>query len=85
MTVTRTRRTRKASTTKKSPARPKVTKVTPPARPDTLLKFDDYKKDIKLRLEIHNYESSALWDDVKWSYDKISKYVKSSYDRAFNQ
>jgi len=84
MTVTRTRRTRKASP-KKSPARPKVTKVTPPARPDTLLKFDDYKKDIKLRLEIHNYEISALWDDVKWSYGKISKYVISSYDKAFNQ
>ena len=57
---------RKRRTRKTTPAKPKVEviKVTEPkatsVRPSTLLKSTDYINDIKVRLEIHNYEVNAL-------------------------
>ena len=103
MTATRTRSPRKtatkktAVTAKKSTAKVTVTEtpktVTPsaPVRPDTLLKFEDYQKDFKLRLEIHNYEINELIKDCKWVYEQSKPlvkqgydYVVASYNRAFN-
>tara|TARA_B000000532_G_C18638703_1_gene307332 strand:- start:114 stop:296 length:183 start_codon:yes stop_codon:yes gene_type:complete len=42
-------------------------------RPEPLLSFSDYVEDIKVRWEIHQYETSKLTDDVK----QLFKFVKT--------
>tara|TARA_B100001113_G_C20965396_1_gene559316 strand:+ start:581 stop:844 length:264 start_codon:yes stop_codon:yes gene_type:complete len=79
---------RKRRTRKTTPAKPKVEviKVTEPktsVRPSTLLKSTDYLNDIKVRLEIHNYEVNALVNDIKWSYNKVKDYVVTTYKKEF--
>ena len=61
-----------------------------PEKPN--LSFKDYADDIRVRLEIHNYEVNELWQDSKNFYEqnvkpftlKTVKYVKESYNKAFD-
>lgn len=68
---------------------PKVI-ITEDIRPETLLKFEDYKRDFKLRWDIHLYEWNALLVDLRKAYDfskpyalKSYDYCKDAYNRAF--
>ena len=61
-----------------------------PAQPN--LKWEDYRDDIKIRWEIHQWETKELWEDSVKLYQSVKPvviktidYVKDSYDRAFNQ
>ena len=52
----------------------------------------DYTADIKVRWEIHVWETQELWADMKKGYQfaqpfvvKTIDYLKDSYDRAFNE
>ncbi len=92
-TTTRKRRTRKPTAKKASPVNPTSTKplevvITETVRPSTLLKFEDYKSDFKLRWEIHTYEINALIDDIKKLQpyaQQVVTYCKNSYNTHFNQ
>ena len=73
----------------------KVTETPTPVKsapPQPNLKWEDYREDIKIRWEIHQYETQELWSDMIKVYHsakpiviKTVDYVKDSYDRAFNQ
>ena len=73
----------------------KVTETPTPAKtapPKPNLKWEDYRDDIKIRWEIHQWETQELWSDVVKVYHSVKPiviktvdYVKDSYDRAFNQ
>ena len=73
----------------------KVTETPTPVKsapPQPNLKCEDYWEDIKIRWEIHQYETQELWSDMVKVYHsakpiviKTVDYVKDSYDRAFNQ
>ena len=73
----------------------KVTETPTPVKsapPHPNLKWEDYREDIKIRWEIHQYETQELWSDMVKVYHsakpiviKTVDYVKDSYDRAFNQ
>ena len=73
----------------------KVTETPTPVKtapPKPNLKWEDYRDDIKIRWEIHQYETQELWSDMVKVYHsakpiviKTVDYVKDSYDRAFNQ
>ena len=76
--------------------KPVVNKVTQtpaklrPQKPN--LSFDDYVADVKVRWEIHQWETKELWNDCKWGYNqlkpiisKVVDYCKKSYDIAFNE
>ena len=74
---------------KKVTETPTPVKTAPP-KPNLSLK--DYQDDIKIRWEIHQWETQELWNDLVKSYNlskpfvmKSIDYVKDSYDRAFNQ
>ena len=61
-----------------------------PEKPN--LTMADYTADIKVRWEIHVWETQELWADCKKGYQfaqpivvKAIDYVKDSYDRAFNE
>ena len=56
------------------------------------LTLADYTADIKVRWEIHVWETQELWADMKKGYQfaqpfvmKTIDYLKDSYDRAFNE
>ena len=62
------------------------------APPQPNLKWEDYREDIKIRWDIHQYETQELWSDMVKLYHsakpiaiKTVDYIKDSYDRAFNQ
>ena len=91
-------RTRKTTTSRRKSAS-KVTKIevkkvdTPvkvrPSQPN--LKVEDYISDIKVRWQIHEFETQQLWEDVIKGYNLATPYlkqgvtyVKDSYKRAFN-
>ena len=73
----------------------KVTETPPPVKtapPKPNLSLKDYQDDIKIRWEIHQWETQELWSDMVKFYHsakpvvmKSIDYVKDSYDRAFNQ
>ena len=74
----------------------KVTETPTPARvrPEKPnLSLEDYRSDIKVRWEIHVWETQELWKDSKNFYQNYLKpftiktvnYLKDSYDRAFNE
>ena len=73
----------------------KVTETPTPVKsapPQPNLKWEDYREDIKIRWEIHQYETQELWSDMVKLYHsakpiaiKTVDYIKDSYDRAFNQ
>ena len=76
--------------------KPVVNKVTEtpvklrPQKPN--LSFDDYVADVKVRWEIHQWETKELWNDCKWGYNqlkpivsKVVDYCKKSYNIAFNE
>ena len=73
----------------------KVTETPTPVKsapPQPSLKWEDYREDIKIRWDIHQYETQELWSDMVKVYHsakpiviKTVDYVKDSYDRAFNQ
>ena len=74
---------------KKVTETPTPVKTAPP-KPNLSLK--DYQDDIKIRWEIHQWETQELWSDMVKFYHsakpvvmKSIDYVKDSYDRAFNQ
>ena len=74
---------------KKVTETPTPVKTAPP-KPNLSLK--DYQDDIKIRWEIHQWETQELWSDMVKFYQsakpvviKTVDYVKDSYDRAFNQ
>ena len=61
-----------------------------PEKPN--LTLADYTADIKVRWQIHVWETQELWADCKKGYQfaqpfvvKAIDYVKDSYDRAFNE
>ena len=62
-----------------------------PEKPN--LTWTDYREDIKVRWDIHVWETQELWKDSKNFYQnyltpfpiKTVDYLKDSYDRAFNQ
>ena len=73
----------------------KVTETPTPVKtapPKPILSLKDYQDDIKIRWEIHQWETQELWSDMVKFYHsakpvvmKSIDYVKDSYDRAFNQ
>ena len=54
-----------------------------PEKPN--LSLEDYVADVKVRWQIHSYETTILWNQSKNLYTQTSKYVKESYNRAFNK
>ena len=61
-----------------------------PEKPN--LTMADYTADIKVRWEIHVWETQELWKDFVWSYQqvkpiaqKVYTYCVESYNRAFNE
>ena len=61
-----------------------------PEKPN--LTLADYTADIKVRWQIHVWETQELWADCKKGYQfaqpfvvKAIDYVKDSYDREFNE
>ena len=84
-------RTRKTTTSRRKTAST-VTKIEV-AKVDTLvkvrpsqpnLKVEDYISDIKVRWQIHQFETQELWADLVKGYNLTATYVKDSYKRAFN-
>ena len=75
---------------KKVTETPTPTRVRP-EKPN--LTWEDYRSDVKVRWEIHVWETQELWKDSKNFYQnylkpftiKIVNYLKDSYDRAFNE
>ena len=73
----------------------KVTETPTPARvrPEKPnLSFEDYRTDIKVRWEIHQWETQEFWKDCVWGYQqlkpivqKVYTYCIESYNRAFNE
>ena len=53
-----------------------------PSQPN--LKVADYISDIKVRWQIHQFETQELWTDLVKGYNLTATYVKDSYNRAFN-
>ena len=53
-----------------------------PSQPN--LKVEDYISDIKVRWQIHQFETQELWTDLVKGYNLTATYVKDSYNRAFN-
>ena len=72
----------------------KVTETPTPARvrPEKPnLSFEDYSADVKVRWEIHQWETQELWKDCVRGYQqlkpigqKVVTYCIESYNRAFN-
>ena len=61
-----------------------------PEKPN--LKWEDYRDDVKVRYQIHQFETQELWNDVVKGYNnakpfvvKTINYVNDSYNRAFNE
>ena len=61
-----------------------------PAKPN--LTLEDYRADVKVRWEIHQWETQELWKDCVWGYQqtkpviqKVVTYCVDSYNRAFNE
>ena len=61
-----------------------------PEKPN--LSFEDYRTDIKVRWEIHQWETQEFWKDCVWGYQqlkpivqKVYTYCIESYNRAFNE
>ena len=72
---------------KKVTETPTPTRVRP-AKPN--LSLEDYKADVKVRWEIHQWETQDLWKDCVWGYQQIKPiaqnvvtYCIESYNRAF--
>ena len=73
----------------------KVTETPTPARvrpQKPNLSLEDYKADVKVRWEIHQWETQELWKDCVWGYQqtkpiiqKVYTYCIESYNRAFNE
>ena len=73
----------------------KVTETPTPARvrPEKPnLSLEDYKADVKVRWEIHQWETQELWKDCVWGYQQVKPFVQKvvtycieSYNRAFNE
>ena len=73
----------------------KVTETPTPARvrPEKPnLSFEDYRADVKVRWEIHQWETQELWKDCVRGYQqlkpigqKVVTYCTESYNRAFNE
>ena len=74
---------------KKVTETPTPTRVRP-QKPN--LSLEDYTADVKVRWEIHQWETQELWNDMVKGYNNVKpfvvqsvNYLKESYDRAFNE
>ena len=105
--ATKSAKAASASVTKSPSIRTTVTKYTQPieikkvtetptptrVRPEKPnLSLEDYRADVKVRWEIHQWETQELWKDCVWSYQqikpiaqKVYTYCVESYNRAFNE
>ena len=73
----------------------KVTETPTPARvrPEKPnLSFEDYRNDVKVRWEIHQWETQELWKDCVWSYQQLKPIVRKgytycveTYNKTFNE
>ena len=73
----------------------KVTETPTPARvrPEKPnLSFEDYSADVKVRWEIHQWETQELWKDCVWSYQQLKPIVQKgytycleTYNKTFNE
>ena len=61
-----------------------------PEKPN--LSFEDYRADVKVRWEIHQWETQEFWKDCVWGYQqlkpivqKVVTYCIEPYNRAFNE
>ena len=79
-------------TVKKSPeitvtkyTQPNVKKVTETSTPTRVrpekpnLSLEDYRADVKVRWEIHQWETQELWKDCVWGYQQIKPIAQRSY------
>ena len=48
-----------------------------PEKPN--LSFEDYREDVKVRWEIHQWETQELWKDCVWGYQQIKPIAQRSY------
>ena len=105
--ATKSAKAASASVTKSPSIRTTVTKYTQPieikkvtetptptrVRPEKPnLSFEDYRADVKVRWEIHQWETQEFWKDCVWGYQqvkpiaqKVVTYCIESYNRAFNE
>ena len=73
----------------------KVTETPTPARvrPEKPnLSLEDYRNDVKVRWEIHQWETQELWKDCVWSYQQLKPIVQKgytycveTYNKTFNE
>ena len=74
---------------KKVTETPTPTRVRP-EKPN--LSFEDYRADVKVRWEIHQWETQELWKDCVWGYQqtrpiiqKVYTYCIETYNKTFNE
>ena len=73
----------------------KVTETPTPARvrPEKPnLSLEDYRNDVKVRWEIHQWETQELWKDCVWGYQQLKPIVQKgytycveTYNKTFNE
>ena len=61
-----------------------------PEKPNLSMK--DYTADVKVRWEIHQWETQELWKDCVWSYQQLKPIVRKgytycveTYNKTFNE
>ena len=61
-----------------------------PEKPN--LSFEDYKADVKVRSEIHQWETQEFWKDCVWTYQQVKPivlkgytYCMEVYNKTFNE
>ena len=61
-----------------------------PEKPN--LSFEDYKADVKVRWEIHQWETQEFWKDCVWTYQQVKPivlkgytYCMEVYNKTFNE
>ena len=74
---------------KKVTETPTPTRVRP-EKPN--LSLEDYRNDVKVRWEIHQWETKELWKDCVWSYQQtrpiiqtVYTYCVETYNKTFNE
>ena len=61
-----------------------------PEKPN--LSLEDYRNDVKVRWEIHQWATQELWKDCVWSYQQLKPIVRKgytycveTYNKTFNE
>ena len=77
----RTSAPRKTAKAASAPVKKSAT-VTPtrvrPAKPN--LNWEDYRDDVKVRWEIHQFETQELWNDLVKGYNLAKPFAIKAYD-----